>query len=442
MYGAFVNSIEKYKLIKEDELVVAGVSGGRDSMVMLSLLLKYKEEVNFNLIVCHVNHMVRGVKANRDEEFVKKFCKDNNLEFYVKRKNIDDLSKELKTSSETAGRKLRYDFFESFKPDKIAVAHNKDDQAETVLMRIINGTGIKGLAGIKRVNGIIIRPVIDFSRDEITQYAKDNNILYVDDHTNYENIYLRNKIRNDLIPKIEEEYNSKFKDSLVRLSEIANETSSSLELVVDNIYREITVEKKDRIMIDLDKFNDFDYGIKSQIIRRAYERIKGNLIGFKKINVDEIIDLIILQSGKEYNISDIKVYRSFNYLIFTKINEIKNYSYKLKIGKTYIKELDKNILVEETSEDIFDDKFSYFTNINPENLIIRNRLDGDRIYLKSLDGNKKVKEIFRERKIPVFLRNNFPILVYNNKILWIFGIMKSEFSINGKKTIYKITMEE
>ena len=445
MYEKFLKNIIEHNLIEDNDRVVCGISGGRDSMVMLDLLLKLKEELNFQIIVAHFNHMVRGNEAFYDENFVKEFCEGRNIEFHYQRKNMDEYSIKYGLSKEDRGRRLRYGFFYSLNPDKIAVAHNSDDQVETVLMRIINGTGIKGLSGIQYRNGIVIRPILDFSRNEITQYTKINNIPYVDDKTNFENDYLRNKIRNDLIPKIEEEFNENFKESILRLSNIAEITYDSLERVIEDKFFQIGKNKKNQVELDIDKLLKENRGIQNELIRYSYNKVNGSIMGLEKVHVDEILNLLNSQSGKKFSIGDISIYNSFGKLYFIKdFKEIEDFSYELTLGDNYIKEIDKNFHVKEVSAYSKTDSNSIYLPFNKgDKLIVRNRRNGDKIKLNSLKGSKKIKEILREKKIPEFLRNQIAILLYNDTIVWIGGILKSDLiNLDTKNKIYKITMED
>ncbi|HLR36336.1 MAG TPA: tRNA lysidine(34) synthetase TilS, partial [Tissierellales bacterium] len=211
MEGKVLETIRNYNLIDEGDQVVIGVSGGPDSMALLYILLDIKKVIPFNIYVAHVNHGVRGEAANKDEEFVRNICKDLNFPFYSIKVNMYEYAKDHNMTGEEAGRKLRYDFFKKVLKKhgrgKIAVAHNKNDQAETLIMRFMRGTGIDGLKGIPYKRGNIIRPLLEINRDEIEAYIGENKIDTRLDKTNLEPIYNRNKIRLELMPYIEENFN-------------------------------------------------------------------------------------------------------------------------------------------------------------------------------------------------------------------------------------------
>src|SRR5690554_4981183 len=217
-------NLEKLKLKKDQNLLLA-VSGGPDSMAMLYVLEKLSKDMGFKLFIAHVNHGVRGELARRDQLFVERIAKELSIPYFTKDVDMVAYGKEFGMSSEEAGRLLRYGFFRevvsSLGGGYICVAHNKNDQAETVLLRIIRGTGIEGLKAMELVNADIIRPLINVERYEIEKYILENKIETMLDHTNLETDYTRNKVRLELIPYIEDNFNPNIIDSLCRLSDIA-----------------------------------------------------------------------------------------------------------------------------------------------------------------------------------------------------------------------------
>ena len=201
-----------------------GVSGGPDSICLVDILncIKNEGNLNFEIIVAHINHLIRE-DADDDEEFVKKYCANKGIIFESKKLDILSIAKQNKTGTEETGREERYKFFDyvlkKYNANKISTAHTKCDNAETVLMNVIRGSGTKGLNGIRaKRNEIFIKPLIEISRDEIETYCKEKNLNPRYDKTNDENIYTRNKIRNILIPLIKEEFNPNIIDTLFRLS--------------------------------------------------------------------------------------------------------------------------------------------------------------------------------------------------------------------------------
>ena len=274
--------ITEYDLIQKGDNIVIGVSGGPDSMALLNMLINLKKEnkIDANLIVAHVNHGIRE-EAEEETKYVENFCKNNNIPCYIKREKVEELAREEKVGTEEAGRKLRYSFFDEVakkeNANKIATAHNANDNAETVLMNLMRGAGTSGLKGIEIIrDGKYIRPILKFTRKEIEEYCELNKLNPKIDRTNLENIYTRNKIRNELIPLIEKEFNPNIVSSLNRLSELLTEEDEYIDKVIEEKYKEVLIEEhlgnnkvdgKEQIELDLKKFNKEEKVIKSRLIR-------------------------------------------------------------------------------------------------------------------------------------------------------------------------------
>ena len=214
MKKKILETIKKFNLIANGDKLVLGVSGGPDSISMLDILNKIRLDntikLNFKLVVVHINHMIRE-EAKEDELYVKKYCEKNNIEFYSKSIDVKKLANTNKIGTEEAGRNVRYEFFneilEKTSSNKIAIAHNKNDNAETMIMNIMRGSGVSGLKGIEPKRGIYIRPLIECERTEIEKYCEENILNPRIDKTNFENDCTRNKIRNIVLPYIKKEFN-------------------------------------------------------------------------------------------------------------------------------------------------------------------------------------------------------------------------------------------
>ena len=204
--------IKKYNLINSGDKIVLGVSGGPDSIAMLDILRQLKSEMEFEIYVVHINHSIRGEDADEDEEYVKNYCEKYNIKCFSKKIDVPTIAKTKKIGTEEAGRKVRYEYFEEIlketKSNKIAIAHNKNDKVETIIMHLLRGSGISGLRGIEPIREEkFIKPLIECDRQEIENYCKENNLQPRIDKTNFENEYTRNKIRNIVIPYIKKEFN-------------------------------------------------------------------------------------------------------------------------------------------------------------------------------------------------------------------------------------------
>ena len=304
------NTIKKYHLIETGDILVLGVSGGPDSMTMLDILLKVKQanQISFDFVVAHVNHMIRE-EAKEDEAYVKNYCMKNNIQFYGKSIDVQKIANTNKISTEEAGRNARYDFFDevlqNINGNKIAIAHNKNDKVETMMMNALRGCGIQGLKGIEPIRGKYIRPLIECERKEIEDYCKENNMEPRIDKTNFENVYTRNKIRNIVIPYIQQEFNPNIIETMDRLSQLVTEQEAYIQKQVADAYKEIVLEEEINsdnpyIVLDLKKFNVQEKVIKSNIILYTITRLFHTTKGIEKIHIEDIIKLCANNIGNKF----------------------------------------------------------------------------------------------------------------------------------------------
>ena len=319
-YVKVIKTIQKYGLLKEGDKLVVGVSGGPDSMCLLEILLKIKNQscqngpsplaTQFDFVVAHVNHMIRE-EAKDDELFVKKYCEKNHIQFFAKSIDVQKIANTNKISTEEAGRNARYEFFDEVlqktKGNKIAIAHNKNDKVETIIMNELRGCGIQGLKGIEPIREKYIRPLIECERKEIEEYCKENNIEPRIDKTNFENIYTRNKIRNIVIPYIEQEFNPNIIETMDRLSNLVTEQEEYIQKQVEKVYEKIVLEEKTEsnqaeqyIILDLKGFNKQEKVIKSNIILYTITRLFNTTKGIEKIHIEDIIKLCANNVGNKF----------------------------------------------------------------------------------------------------------------------------------------------
>lgn len=301
-----LKTIKKYNLIEDGDKLVLGVSGGPDSLSMLTIINEIKNQklIKFDFVVAHINHKIRK-EADEEEEFVKNTCEKYKIEFYSKKIDIIEFASENKIGTEEAGRKIRYEFFnevlKTTKSNKIAVAHNKKDRAETMILNLLRGSGISGLKGIEPKKNNIIRPLIEIDRDEIEEYCDKNNLTPCIDKSNFENIYNRNKVRNIVIPYIEKEFNPNIVQTLVRLSDLATEEDEFINKITDKIYKKIVLEEKENeIILDLKLFNEEEILIRKKIVLLAISKVRGNIQGIEKIHIEDIIKLCKNNIGNKF----------------------------------------------------------------------------------------------------------------------------------------------
>ena len=314
----FLDTIKNNNLIASGDRIVVGVSGGPDSLTLLTLLYKYKSKINYDIIVAHVNHLIRKDSTD-DEQFVENYCKKNGLKFYCKRVNVQEIAKQQKKGEEEVGRNERYKFFDEIcekeNANKIAIAHNMNDNAETMLLNLIRGTGLNGLEGIQpsQYNNRFIRPLINCNRTEIEEFCRENNLEPRIDSTNKENIYKRNIIRNKLIPFLKE-LNPNIIETLSRTSAIIAENNefiqseakkkfdeiTDLKSIYQNSNTEESKKKYNLIVIDIKEFNKMPIAMQKAIIQLSIERLNGNTRNISKKNIDDIIKLAKNNIGNKY----------------------------------------------------------------------------------------------------------------------------------------------
>lgn len=299
------NTINKYNMIAKNDKIVVAVSGGPDSMCLLNVLIELKDKYLFELVVAHVNHSIRAV-ADEETEYVKEFCEKNNIECFIKKVDVIKIAEKQKISTEEAGRNIRYDFFEEVfckvNATKIAVAHNKNDNCETVFMNLIRGTGISGLKGIDPIrSNKYIRPLIEISRKDIEEYCDFKHLNPKIDESNFENVYTRNKIRNILIPFIEKELNPNIIDTIDRLSVLAKQENEYVDFMVDRGFKSVLInEHQNCIELNLKKYNSLDYFIKSKVFMLCIKKLFNNTKGIEKIHVEDVIKLCNNNVGNKY----------------------------------------------------------------------------------------------------------------------------------------------
>lgn len=300
-----LNTIKRYEQIKSGDTIVVGVSGGPDSICLLNVLKNLQNELKINIVVAHINHMIRK-EADSETEFVQDFCKQRDIKCFVKKADVLQIAKEKKLGTEEVGRKIRYDFFEEVKNlvggNKIATAHNANDNAETVLMNFLRGSGSTGLKGIEPIrDNKLIRPIIECTRQEIEQYCNEKGLNPKYDKTNQESIYTRNKIRNMLIPYIQENFNPNIIETINRMSHLIATDEMYFKSIVKQSYKETFISRTEKeIILDLKKFNVLEKVIKSRLIIYTINELLGTTNGIEKIHIEDVIKLCKNNIGNKY----------------------------------------------------------------------------------------------------------------------------------------------
>jgi tRNA(Ile)-lysidine synthase len=442
-------TIEEYNMIGKGENILVGVSGGPDSMCLLYILIELSKTLGFNVFVAHVNHKIRGAEGDLDEEYVKNYCISNHIPFYSGHYNVEEIAKERKISTETCGRELRYNFFmelyNKLSIDKIALAHNANDNAETIIMRLIRGTGLDGLIGIKAVrDGIYIRPLIYVSRKEIEDYCRVNNINPRIDRTNSEAVYRRNKVRLKLIPYIDENFDCDIIKSLNKLSKTIEPDIEYLDQVSWQKYQEYCTIDQGRVIINKDAFC-LHKAILARIIRKAFFYISKKNYNLESCHIEDIIKLYSKGTGRKINLPEeivaINNYRDIILEIKAKITD-KNNIYRLSIGENIIKALNLkiNIAIIEKSFELLknpDVKYFDYDKIKGD-ILIRFRNNGDKFTPLGMSGGKKLKDFFMDLKVEREKRDYIPLICFGDVIAWVYNYRISDrfkLDANSKKIL-------
>lgn len=455
-------------MIKSGDIIIVAVSGGPDSLCLLDILNSIKNKQKISIIIAHVNHGIRKRESKIEARYVRLKAHSLRLPFEQITVSIPTLARESSLSVEQIGRKVRYDFFKKlskkYKAQKIALGHHADDQAETILMRIIRGSGVQGLRGIPAKRDKFIRPLIDCNRSEIISYCERNNITYCIDSSNKESVYLRNKIRNQLIPLLAREYNSSICKNILQLQAIVQDELSYLDKETEEHFIKIMVKRSPSdIVLDVTQLIELPVALQRRVIRKGLGYLNKYLTDIKFIHIESIRKLCFLNSGEKYiNLpGNIKVRKSYKNLeigykenlpVPDRSQSSNKWEYILPVceEKTYFQTGNIKMIIK---------KYDYSDNIKEKilhssgksevyldydkltlPLIVRNRRPGDRF--KPLNSNyfKKLKTFLIDKKVPLHEREDIILVVDNfTNIVWIAGLqLDDRFKVTEKtkKVLY------
>jgi len=432
-------AIEEYKMLESSNTVVVGLSGGADSVCLLHVLYTLKDEYKLKLIASHVNHGIRGEEAENDALFSKNFAETLNVDFKLLQVDCVKESQENGETTEEAGRRLRYEFFNSLCEDEntvIATAHNSNDNLETVIFNISRGSALSGAKGIPPKRDNIIRPLIFCSRAEIEGYCKENNLSFVTDSTNLSDDYTRNKIRHSVLPELEK-VNSNVVEAFTRFSESVRIDDDYLDFVAENALEKA---KLSECSYSTEAINSLHPSIKRRVIFKVINRFSEELPDSKKIN-------LVLSCISEN--SKIQLYK--NCYCESKENELK--FFKNDNNKECEKQEPKILEYENFSVNFggYTVKGEYFSKTSQKindllldnlidcdtingNLILRTRNEGDKITLRKRKVTKSLKKLFIEENIPKEKRDLIPVISDDNGVVWVKG-----YGVNKKNAVTDMT---
>lgn len=419
------NFIRKEIGLSVGDTIVVGVSGGPDSMALLYILNEFKNKMDLNIICAHVNHNKRK-ESEQEKIDLENYCKKNNITFeYIKVTNWGD------DNFHNEARSVRYNFFEelvyNYGAKYLMTAHQGDDLIETILMRIVRGSTLKGYSGFSRIvdkgDYKIIRPLITVTKDEILKFDEKNGIQYAIDESNNEDHYTRNRYRHTVLPFLKQEEPNIHKKFL-KFSETLLKNSNYIDSVASKEFNKVFQNGN----LDIDKFKSLDPVIQIKIIYNILEKIYGDdLLIVGNAHVDLIFGLI--SSNKSNSVvhlpNNVIVVKSYNELTFSYDDDV-NDQYEIQIDE--IVNLPNGKIIEKVDET--NDTSNYTIKLNSKEvtlpLYVRNRRDGDKIKLKGLNAYKKVSEIFINEKIKTSDRNSWPVVLDSKEeIVWLPGLKKS-----------------
>lgn len=428
--------------LTDDSGLIVGVSGGADSVVLLYTL----KQLGIKCLAVHCNFMLRGAESDRDETFVRDFCRNLEIDLIVERFSTEQYAVDNKISIEMAARELRYTLFEKlrrqYKYDYIAVAHHRDDQIETVILNMLRGCGIRGVAGMKVKNGFIIRPMLSVSRDDIEQYALAHNLAYITDSTNLENVYKRNKIRLDLLPLLEQIHPGA-KDTLARTILNLNEAEYYYKAGVEQAIRQVVVE---------DQTNPDGFSINIDLLVR--ENSPGTLLfellnplGFNRKSIESLLHALDSISGTQFLSQTHRIIKDRNRLLILPLNKHSDNEYFISADQ---RELSDPVrlhveVIPFRGIEIPDDKTIALLDYDKLKfpLVLRHWKKGDRMVPLGMKGSKKISDIFVNLKYTIPQKEDAWLLCSGDEIVWLAGERISDrYKVTETTTtIYKLYLE-
>ena len=437
MYQKVKAYVKKWHMLQKEDSVIAGISGGADSVCLLFMLLKLQKELGFALMAVHVNHGIRGAEAERDEAYVKRLCRQWNVRLKVYRENVPTYAKEHGMTEEEAGRDIRRTCFckvlKEWGGTKIALAHHENDNVETLLWNLCRGTGIRGLGGIAPVNDVWIRPLLCVKRREIESYLKKRGISYCTDTTNADRRYMRNRIRMDVIPYLEDCVNTESVSHMGKTMERMYELEQYILEEVGQYKESCTGWKNGRRIIRQTEYTKIPKALRDNVLHEILCETAGRRKDIEEVHVQMLRDLFTKQVGKRidlpYGVTAIRTYEGVRFE-----KNIPEASYAGDENELFsIRVFDREPGNVTFPEKIYTKWFDY--DIIKNTVKIRHRIAGDSIVINRYGGRKKLKQYFTDQKIPQEDRDKIWIAADGDEVLWIVGYRQSQkYQITEKTT--------
>ena len=446
-------TIEKYRMLSRGDRVIVGVSGGMDSVALLSVLDRLRRVYGISLIVAHLNHGLRGQESRRDEIFVRELVHELDLRCEIQSVSVREFKKKGMTLQEAA-REARFLFFrelvEKHRAHRVALGQNADDQAETMVMRFIRGAGLAGLKGIPPVRDDIIHPLIEVTRAEIEVYVTEEGLAHVEDSSNRKDVYLRNRIRRRLMPLLEE-YNPNLKTSLGRMGQVLSLEEEYMSAKVQEVWSRIARWNGDGVSLDLRAFRNLHPALQLRLLKRGVGSVSG--MSMKRFGVTHILSLaeLAVDRGPHAFVhlpGRITARRIYDRLEIGKGERpsfpVFDYAVTLP-GITPILELRKKLITElggqwNLGESSSHTVFMDFHQLE-SSLRVRNYRHGDRFRPLGMTGSKKIKDCFIDWKVPVEERVRVPLVLSGDGIVWVVGYRISHDARVTSETVKVARME-
>lgn len=446
--------VQKHQMIKENDYVVAGVSGGADSVCLLFMLLEIRKKIDFQIHVVHINHMIRE-EAMEDASYVEQLCKKYDIPYTLVEENVEEIARLKHISTEEAGREVRYRAFNDVlqkknagERGKIAIAHNQNDCSETFLFHLFRGSGLKGLSGITPVRDHVIRPILCLTRDEIEEYLEKNQIAFCIDKTNLEDNYTRNKIRHHILPYAEKEISAQATKHIAEACEKIQAANALIEEQKESAYKKcIKIQGKQYHIHD---FSEISKTIVPYVLQQVLEDLAGSRKDISAIHIEQMQDLFTKQCGRQidlpYGLEAVKEYDgicvrkkqgenhyfeySFTASDYERLENHDEVVISLPNGGELVSRLvetGKNIPINPCT------KWLDYGKIK-DSIVVRNRKIGDYLTMDVHNHHKSLKSFFVDEKIPKDMRDQVYLVTENSHVLWIIGNRISNYYKIDKDT--------
>lgn len=441
MISRVFNFMDKYHMVEKGDIIAVGVSGGADSLCLLEILMKYKKKVDFTPVVVHINHMLRK-EAYEEAEYVRGICKQLGVDFCLKEISVKQLAMERRISEEEAGRMARYEAFrevlscynkEACKK-KIAVAHHRQDVAETLLFNLFRGTGIYGMAGIMPCRDQVIRPLLNVSRKQIEEYLLQEGVHWCTDSTNEKDIYTRNKIRHHILPYAEQEINkesiSHIAGAALQMAELRDYLDNETDKAATICCRLLTAEEASgqTIALSLNKIKGYHAFIQKQLILWCIGQVIPGRKDVGTVHIEAVTALMKKNGNGRLNLpAGLSVQKEYDIIYFRNSENVSRSIHHYPLDGENI--LETRLIPKKDFTGIKEKKYTKFIDYDKINNCptLRFRESGDYLTINEKGQRKKLKDYFINEKIPSSQRDNIPLIADGSHIIWVVGYRLSAY---------------